>query len=683
MIVLCVATVPLFGGRLARLSDLRFRRGWAAVAAVVLQVLIMSVFPEGDERVQNALHLASYGLLFYFLAANLAIPGMWLIGLGGGCNAAAIAANDGVMPAQPSALATAGIPQLPGEFANSAAVPDPKLWFLGDIFAIPQSLPLHNVFSVGDILLVIGGAILLHRVSRSTLNPRLLRISAFLTRHGPQVGLLRDNRAFRRLWIAQGISAIGDWVYPLAVFTAVVNDDTQTASLAFLLLASVGPGVVVGIFGGPIIDRFSRKWMMAASEVGRGLAVASLLFVGEPSLGHLYAVAVCLGVGGALFTPAFQACLPNILKAPQLASGNALIGGTLSLAVMVGPLLGALIVQEFGITWGFTANAASFLFSGALVAGTVMSEPRAVVQKHAKSLLRELAVGMAYVRRTQEVRAVVVVCGLLMLAAGMKATLEPLFILRTLDAGPAGLGLSGTIWGVGMIAGSLVASAADRRLGHGPLLTLSVGVVAVAVLMAAGSPALGPVLILWLLAGAANALGTVAYETLLQESTPDELRGRVMAAVEASLQGGLLLGVGAAGAADAIFGDRPSRPGMFLCGVVFLAAALLAWRMLRRPAAPPAAAPVAAPALERLELVPAGTSYALLRVVVAEADEAPVLLVDDGARVHRLEPLPGGDGTRGFGYGVPRALLAGLRRPALALELRGRGLLDLPLPRGA
>ena len=84
--------------------------------------LIMRVFPHGHETLHAGLHLVTYGLMFYFLAANLHIPGLWLIGLGGAANAMAIAANNGVMPAHPNALATAGILQVPGEFANSAAV---------------------------------------------------------------------------------------------------------------------------------------------------------------------------------------------------------------------------------------------------------------------------------------------------------------------------------------------------------------------------------------------------------------------------------------------------------------------------------------------------------------------------------------------------------------------------------
>ena len=184
LLVLCVATVPLAGGRLGRLSEIGFRRKWAGLAALALQFSIMKLFPEGSHGLHAGLHLASYGLIFCFLAANLHVPGLWLIAIGGACNALAIAANGGVMPAHPAALATAGITQAPGEFVNSAAVEDPRLWFLGDVFALPAGWPLANVFSIGDLILVLGAAVLLHRQSRSRIGEAL----------GAIAKLLRDSR---------------------------------------------------------------------------------------------------------------------------------------------------------------------------------------------------------------------------------------------------------------------------------------------------------------------------------------------------------------------------------------------------------------------------------------------------------------------------------------------------------
>src|SRR5829696_2987220 len=126
--LLIVATVPLAGGSLAALADVRLR-GTAVVAlALGAQVLITTVLPGLADEAFRAVHAATYALLAWFLWLNRRLPGVWIIGLGGLANAAAIVANGGVMPAGEAALATAGLPaEPPGQFANSAAVHAPVL----------------------------------------------------------------------------------------------------------------------------------------------------------------------------------------------------------------------------------------------------------------------------------------------------------------------------------------------------------------------------------------------------------------------------------------------------------------------------------------------------------------------------------------------------------------------------
>ena len=177
-IAAAAATVPVAGGRLGRLAELRLRRTWLVAAAVALQVAISplgaAIVPAEAAPV---LHVASYVLLGAFVVANRRVPGLALIGLGGAANFAAIAANGGVMPASRSALAAAGLlgpgatHDEGGRFLNSAPVPDARLPFLGDVLAVPASWPLSTVFSAGDVLIVVGAAVLLHRVCGSRLAP--------------------------------------------------------------------------------------------------------------------------------------------------------------------------------------------------------------------------------------------------------------------------------------------------------------------------------------------------------------------------------------------------------------------------------------------------------------------------------------------------------------------------------
>lgn len=177
ILVVAVVLVPVAGGRLARLADIDLKAMWAIGVALGLQILIISVIPNRFEGVHVPIHILSYCFAAIFVWANRKIPGIPLIAVGAACNLLAILANDGVMPATPAALRSAGFdPDPSGGFANSAAVEDPKLQFLGDIFAIPDSVPvLDNVFSVGDVLIAIGIFILIHGVCGSRLVPDRFR----------------------------------------------------------------------------------------------------------------------------------------------------------------------------------------------------------------------------------------------------------------------------------------------------------------------------------------------------------------------------------------------------------------------------------------------------------------------------------------------------------------------------
>jgi Family of unknown function (DUF5317) len=174
VVVLAVSTVPLAGGRLGALVDVRLRRVWAIFVGLGLEIAAIDL-PGLPEGARAALMVAAYPVLAVFLVANWRLPGMPLVALGGALNLLAIAVNGGVMPASPAALAGAGLdPAAPG-FQNSAALDDPRLAFLGDVFYIPASWPLSNVFSIGDVLIALGAAWAVHGICGSRLAPSRAR----------------------------------------------------------------------------------------------------------------------------------------------------------------------------------------------------------------------------------------------------------------------------------------------------------------------------------------------------------------------------------------------------------------------------------------------------------------------------------------------------------------------------
>jgi Family of unknown function (DUF5317) len=162
VIGLCLLSVRLAGGQLSRLADLQLRLPGLAVAGIAVQFLIVTAAPGGLAGLHELLHVLSYALLGAFGWVNRRITGLPIVLAGGALNALAILANGGVMPTDPSVADAAASHAEPGEFINSAADGDARLAFLGDIIATPDALPLQNVYSVGDVIIVLGLLVVLH-----------------------------------------------------------------------------------------------------------------------------------------------------------------------------------------------------------------------------------------------------------------------------------------------------------------------------------------------------------------------------------------------------------------------------------------------------------------------------------------------------------------------------------------
>lgn len=152
---------------LSPLSRVSFRWPWLVPLGLGLQILLFSRawyrIPYA-EALWAAAYLASLGSAALFCVLNWRVPGVLVLTLGLLLNGAAIVANGGAMPASLDALRLAGLATMPEEVATAVGSnsvltgPGTPLWFLGDIWAIPAGLPFANVFSLGDLILGLGGA---------------------------------------------------------------------------------------------------------------------------------------------------------------------------------------------------------------------------------------------------------------------------------------------------------------------------------------------------------------------------------------------------------------------------------------------------------------------------------------------------------------------------------------------
>lgn len=198
--VLAILSVPLTGASLAPLAHIQIRRSWVIWVSMLLQLPI-TLIPNFPESVGQGIHMFSFALAGVFVWSNRHLPGELVIALGGLLNLIAIAANGGTMPASAWAWRVAGFPPPTDSFGNSSVVSSARVPWLGDVFAVPASWPFSNVFSVGDLIIIVGLTYLVHRTCRAAVPaavaalPLAAALSArvVLQELGDDMRLLRDH----------------------------------------------------------------------------------------------------------------------------------------------------------------------------------------------------------------------------------------------------------------------------------------------------------------------------------------------------------------------------------------------------------------------------------------------------------------------------------------------------------
>jgi len=358
--------------------------------------------------------------------------------------------------------------------------------------------------------------------------------------------LLRENRNFRRLWLAQIVSEIGDWFYTLAIYSLLLELTGKASSVGLALTLQVLPQTFVGPIAGVVNDRISRKKVMIAADLARMMIVLAMLLVRSRSMvWFVYPLLVMETIMAAFFEPARSSVIPNIAKRPDVILANTLSSTTWSLNLVFGASLGGLVAALLGRNAVFIVNALSFLISAALIRSMRFEEPHVagVPAVRAKDLVdfSPMVEGVRYVRRKPSLLSTVLVkAGNLMIGPSwvlFTVMGHREFALREpgLDperAGMVGMSLLLGARGIGALLGPLFsapwAGHRERRLQLGIFIGYVVAAVGYTLIGQAGSVWTACLCIM--LGHVGGATVWVFSTTLLQLTTDDQFRGRVFAA---------------------------------------------------------------------------------------------------------------------------------------------------------
>lgn len=351
-------------------------------------------------------------------------------------------------------------------------------------------------------------------------------------------GLFSEVSDLRKLWPAYGVSALGDAAQFTAILWLASRDEQAGFAVAIVVLALTAPSVLFGPWLGAVPDFLdNRRPVLVFADVLRAaLAAAIPLAFSLAGLGGLLPLAVLMGGLSVVFGSSYRAALPEIVSHDRLARVNGLLATTGQLAYLAGAVLGGVLIEAASIHVPFWLNAATFLVSALLIAA--VKREKFTVEHDAsragrKSYFAALAEGYRWIARDRRVRTLFLIGFIATIGFAPSPVALVVLTKDVLGGGAAWFGLLQAFMMAGLAVGSLVGGALKRA-------SLAVGMSLGWLAMGIGTLGLGLSTALWMAAmfalarSAMNGAAVVLETTLLQQVTPNEVRGRIAAIASAT-----------------------------------------------------------------------------------------------------------------------------------------------------
>jgi MFS family permease len=351
-------------------------------------------------------------------------------------------------------------------------------------------------------------------------------------------GLLA-NRPLAKLLGGEFVSAIGDWLYIVAILIVIYRETNDATLLGLFGALRQLPYVVLSIPAGIVADRFDRRLILLVTDLLRGacmLAMAWLIAVDGPVV-WIIAFSILAACGSTFFYPAIGAYLPSLVADErQLGPANSAWSSLDNLGFVVGPALGGILVAAGGVTLAFIINAATFV----VIAGVLWTLPSSRGGSAAKPPVTagpagaadrpvppEAAPGVGALRSIA--RPLVGIGVIHLVGYGLMGGISVLTVIYATDilkSGESATGLLNTAIGIGGVSGAVVSGALVLRRRLAPALLLGVVVTGIGAAILGGSGVLVVAMVGIAFAAGGNLVLEVVTTTIYQRVTPDAIRGR-------------------------------------------------------------------------------------------------------------------------------------------------------------
>jgi MFS family permease len=387
------------------------------------------------------------------------------------------------------------------------------------------------------------------------------------------------NRNYRLYFTGQTISVSGTWMQGLAQAWLILKlTDNNGTALGVVTALQFLPMLLFGVWGGVIADRYDKRRLLYGTQIGAGLlalALGIIVSAGAAAVWNVYLLSFLLGFVNMIDNPARQTFVLEMVGRDQLQNAVSLNSVVMNSSRVVGPAIGGILIDLFGVGPCFYINAASYV---AVLVALRMMDPaqlhRMPTVQRAKGQLRA---GLRYAWSERMVRTPLLMMAIIGTLAFNFQVVIPLMATKVFDAGAGGFGILLAIMGAGAVLGGL-AMATRKGISYRRLLALST-TMGVMILFCAVAPTLGTeALALFAMGASAFAFIAVANTTIQLTAAP-EMRGRVMALYAIAFLGSTPIGGPIVGWISQQWGPRM---GFAVGGVAaLLATAWAAWTLLR------------------------------------------------------------------------------------------------------
>jgi MFS family permease len=359
-----------------------------------------------------------------------------------------------------------------------------------------------------------------------------------------RIGRALRHRNYRLFFAGQGISVIGTWLTRFATVWMAYELTGSELILGLVGFFGQAPTSILAPFAGVMIDRWDRHRTIVVTQIAAMLqsaALAVFALTGIMKVEHLIVLGAVQGVINAFDMPARQSFMRQMIDdRADLPNAIALNSSMVNSARLIGPMIAAVLVGQWGAGVCFTVDAASYLaVIGSLLAMRVV--PRPVVARTGH-VLAELRDGLRYVWGFPLIRAVLLLLASSSVLGGAYVTLLPVIAKTTLGGGPHTLGILMGAAGLGALAGALYLASRTSLLGLTTVIlrcSLGLGAGMLALELASSTAVAVPLLFL---VGMSMMMQLAGTNTLIQSIADDKMLGRVISLYTVAFFGGAPIG---------------------------------------------------------------------------------------------------------------------------------------------